>query len=68
MKSLETKSTVLLKHHLKALRLPSFLGRTRSADASLPHSRIDRRKLSPARRAASPQRIAPETGDIILVT
>ena len=25
MKSLETKSTVLLKHHLKALRLPSFL-------------------------------------------
>lgn len=25
MKSLETKSTVLLKHHLKGLRLPSFL-------------------------------------------
>ena len=25
MKSLETKSTVLLKHHLKELRLPSFL-------------------------------------------
>jgi DNA replication protein DnaC len=25
MKPLETKSTVLLKHHLKALRLPSFL-------------------------------------------
>jgi DNA replication protein DnaC len=25
MKSLETKSTMLLKHHLKALRLPSFL-------------------------------------------
>lgn len=25
MKSLKTQSTVLLKHHLKALRLPSFL-------------------------------------------
>jgi hypothetical protein len=26
MKKLETKSTVLLKHHLKALKLPSFHG------------------------------------------
>ncbi len=29
MKKTETKSTVLLKHHLKALRLPTMHGRVR---------------------------------------
>ena len=41
MKKLETKSTVLLKHHLKALRLPSFHGECEKVAARCAGENVD---------------------------
>jgi len=41
MKSLETKSTVLLKHHLKALRLPTVLAECEKVSAQCANENVD---------------------------
>jgi len=41
MKKLETKSTVLLKHHLKALKLPAFLGECEKVAARCAAENVD---------------------------
>jgi DNA replication protein DnaC len=41
MKKLETKSTVLLKHHLKALKLPTFNGECEKIAARCATENVD---------------------------